>query len=191
MLPHVRVALEIVFPFPVDICNTEKSFSVAKSRVWQQNQFVFFTFIVWIQPIRMLTAAQSLLGFAAWTGFHILVIGGYRISQVLLYGRKPNTFPSGQTHGGPDVYQNILRAHANCVENLPLLAIVIILNKIYNGPNLDVLAQSYLICRIGQSLSHWVSTSNKAVSVRFAFFGAQLALLIAMGFLTLPALAGK
>jgi len=136
-----------------------------------------------------LTAAQSLLGFAGWTGLHVLLIGAYRVSSVMMGRAKPNSFPSGKPHGGPDIYQNMIRAHANCVENLPLLAIVILLNKIYNGPNLDSLAEIYLLCRIGQSVIHWLSTRNIAINIRFFFFACQLGVLGRMAQLTLPVLS--
>jgi len=125
-----------------------------------------------------------LKAFAAWTAGHVLLIGGYRISEVLQGKRKANSFPSGEKHGGPDWYQRVNRAHANCVENLPVFASVVLVNYVTQGPTIDSLAQAYLVARIGQSLCHWYSSRNLVINIRFAFFAAQLVLLAVMGMKT-------
>ena len=67
------------------------------------------------------------------------------------------------------------RAQANCVESfafiggLMLLALATDSTVITNG-----LAYILLLARLGQSISHLISTSIFAVQVRFAFFLVQV-----------------
>ena len=75
-------------------------------------------------------------------------------------------------------------AHANCVENLPVYAaLVIVINASgVVGTVLDYLAIGVLAARILQTIVHIaVSETNLAVGVRFTFFFVQLLRFLAMG----------
>ena len=71
--------------------------------------------------------------------------------------------------------QRLARAHANCVESLPvfggLLLVAIVSDR---NAITDPLAYMFLASRLIQSLVHLVSTSPTAVMVRFAAFAAQI-----------------
>ncbi|WLA84086.1 MAPEG family protein [Bradyrhizobium elkanii] len=73
--------------------------------------------------------------------------------------------------------QRLARAHANCVEGLPifggLLTIALMTSK--TGIT-DPLAIWFLGARIVQSLIHLASTSPVAVSLRFTAFAVQMAI---------------
>ena len=73
--------------------------------------------------------------------------------------------------------QRLARAHANCVEGLPifggLLAIAIMTSR---TAITDPLAFWFLGARIVQSIIHLVSTTSTAVSLRFAAFAVQMAM---------------
>ncbi|TWI31610.1 MAPEG family protein [Mesorhizobium tianshanense] len=73
--------------------------------------------------------------------------------------------------------QRIARAHANCIEGLPifggLLAIAIMTSR--TGIT-DPLASWFLGARIVQSIIHLVSTNPPAVSLRFTAFIIQVAI---------------
>lgn len=62
----------------------------------------------------------SLLGFAAWT---IIVlargVGVHRWIHILTGRARFEDWNASRPHG-PDYYQRLMRAHANCVENLPI-----------------------------------------------------------------------
>lgn len=147
----------------------------------------------------MTIALACLLCFAGWTLALVLVgIGPYRVSRVLLGQARPRDFPSDQPHG-PDAYRRLMRAHANCVENLPLFATVVLLAWAIRDSagwtreeerTFDTLAIVYLIARVAQSLVHIASGRSIAVNVRFTFFLIQLGVLIAMGLKVAGALAG-
>ena len=122
-----------------------------------------------------------LLGFAGWTLALLLSVGAVRVSQILLGRKQANDFPGDVPHGS-DAYRRLMRAHQNCVENLPLFAVVVLtaaVSEVRTGV-IDLGAQVLLAARIGQSLAHVASGSNFAVSVRFTFFVAQIASLVAM-----------
>ncbi len=121
----------------------------------------------------------SLLGFTAWTLVLILAVVLYR-SGVVLAGRRPaNAWQRGKpSEDDPALLQRMVHAHANCLENLPLFAAVILVAAVAGKQAVtDSLAGWYLLLRIGQSTAHLVGTSQLLVHVRFAFFLPQLFLL--------------
>lgn len=118
-------------------------------------------------------SALALLGFASWTMLLLLAIGLTRSSLVLAGKRLANQFQPD----GSDVsaFSNRLcRAHANCYENLPVFASVVLLALLLerNGVT-DPLALPFLAARVGQSITHLVSTSHYAVLLRFTLFLVQ------------------
>ena len=63
-----------------------------------------------------------LLGFAAWTLLTLIAsIGVYRLSRVLT-GRASMAEWRADLPQGSEWYQRAMRAHMNCVENLPVMA---------------------------------------------------------------------
>ena len=129
----------------------------------------------------MTPALTALVGFAAWTLALVLAIGGIRVAKVLRREVPPNGFPSGQKHGG-EAYWRLNRAHANCVENLPVFAVLVLVHAVsgLDAPLVDTLAPVVLGARIGQTTAHVSSGSNVAVNVRFTFFLVQLGAMLAM-----------
>lgn len=118
-----------------------------------------------------------LLGFAAWTVLLLLATVGVYRWGLILSGRVPiNAFRADQVEGA-DRYKRAMRAHANCVENLPVFAAIVIALHIgdVGGTLVDALAVAILVARIAQSLVHagFVQT-NAVTSVRFGFFFAQI-----------------
>jgi hypothetical protein len=87
-----------------------------------------------------------------------------------------NEFPGGVQHGG-DRYWRLYRAHANTVENLSIVAILVLVGTlvhVYQG-TFDKLALVALGARVVQSLAHVASGSVMAVNVRFTAFLTQYA----------------
>jgi uncharacterized MAPEG superfamily protein len=125
----------------------------------------------------MTPTATALLGFAAWTLFLLTMLAFVRTSAVMTGKKKANSFnPSGEDVGG--FAQRLTRAHANCYENLPIAATVLLYAIATNQTAVtDGLATIFLAARVLQSLTHLASTSNPAVTVRFAFFLVQVGIL--------------
>lgn len=123
----------------------------------------------------------SLLFFVVWTILLLLSVGGVRVWQIARGEKKPSEFPGDVPHGG-DAYRRLNRAHLNCVENLPLFAAVVLAAAVLGVDNgwLDRLAVVSVVARVGQSTTHIVSGSDRAVQVRFGFFGIQVVCLLTM-----------
>jgi uncharacterized MAPEG superfamily protein len=130
----------------------------------------------------MTTPLWCLLGFVAWTLLLLFGVGASRVAQILSGAKRAGDFPAGVPHGG-DRYWRLNRAHLNCVENLPLFGAVVLTAAAVGAqsPALDTLARVYLGARVGQSVTHVSSGSDRAVQVRFTFFLVQIACLVAMG----------
>ncbi|WP_313954202.1 MAPEG family protein, partial [Accumulibacter sp.] len=118
-----------------------------------------------------------LLGFAAWTVLLLLgTVGVYRWSLILA-GRVPiGNFRADQVEGS-DRYKRAMRAHANCIENLPVFGAIVIALHIgqVGGTVVDGLSAVIFVARMAQSLVHvgFVQT-NAVTAVRFGFFFAQI-----------------
>jgi uncharacterized MAPEG superfamily protein len=128
----------------------------------------------------------ALLGFATWTVLLLLAtVGVYRWSRILTGRVAIRDFRADQIDGD-DWYRRAMRAHANCIENLPVFgAIVLALQASgVGGPTVNSVSIAILAARVMQSLVHvcFVQT-NTLASVRFAFFFVQI-----VGFLWLAAL---
>src|SRR5262245_46731605 len=105
----------------------------------------------------------ALAGFALWYTVLSIVMGLYRVGFGLSSQKPLNTFAvSGSDL--PALGQRITRARDNCYETLPIFAALALVA--YASSRLGVtdgLAMWVLYARIGQSLTHIVSTSIPAV----------------------------
>ncbi|EJN27688.1 MAPEG family [Pseudomonas sp. GM78] len=119
-----------------------------------------------------------LLGFATWTLLLLMAtVGVYRWVRILFSNVPIASFRSDRLEG-EDWYQRATRAHANCVENLPVFgAIVVVISALgVHGPTVDYLSILILVARVCQSLVHVCHVqTNSFVAVRFSFFFVQLA----------------
>ncbi|EON90882.1 hypothetical protein MARLIPOL_15924 [Marinobacter lipolyticus SM19] len=125
-----------------------------------------------------------LLAFAGWTLLSMaLTVGTYRWFHILS-GRNRIAEFSEYRIEGQGWYKRALRAHANCVENLPVygaIVIAIVATGI-SSPVLNVLAVILLIARIAQTSVHiGFPHSDLAATVRFLFFFIQLVCMVWMG----------
>lgn len=134
-----------------------------------------------------------LLAFAAWTALVLmLTIGVYRLSRIFGGRAGMADFPAHRVEGA-DWYRRSMRAHANCVENLPLLGASVF--GLYaagvNEPLADWLSIAVMVARVLQSSVHiGLVQTNAVVSVRFTFFMVQLiSFLILIGIVVLRATA--
>lgn len=120
--------------------------------------------------------------FSAWTLLLVLVIGGVRGALVLQGKARPGDYTAGVPHGG-DRYWRLNRAHSNCLEFLPLFAVVVLTGAVLGVGSewLDRFAVILLCARVAQTLTHVASGSTLAINVRFSFFLVQVLSLIAMG----------
>ena len=124
-----------------------------------------------------------LLAFTAWT---LLVLGStigvYRWARVLTGRATFETFAEYKLEG-PSWYRRSLRAHANCVENLPVLAALVLVMTVADVHTraIDVLALVLIGARIPHTLVHvCFEQTNKVVFARSMLFITQWICLVAM-----------
>ena len=119
----------------------------------------------------------TLLGFAAWTlALLMATVGVYRWGLILFAKAGIASFPP-EAREGAGWYQRGTRAHANCIENLPVFgAIVYLITAIgLEGPLVNALCIASLAARIVQSCVHIShEQTNAFVAVRFSFYSVQL-----------------
>jgi uncharacterized MAPEG superfamily protein len=127
-----------------------------------------------------------LLLFAGWTLATLFAtVGVYRWSRILTRRANLSEFRADEQHGS-DWYRRAMRAHANCVENLPVYAaiVVAIVASGVRSPTLDTLAITMLAARALQTVTHVAfEQTDPVVAVRFAFFFVQIVCMAAMGML--------
>ena len=126
----------------------------------------------------MSSTAYALTGFVCWA--HILLVLMEAIRTYLVVTRKvaANGFRPDNSGLSPFM-QRLARAHANCIEGLPifggLLAIAIMTSR---AAVTDPLTLWLFGARITQSTIHLLSTNPIAVSLRFATFAVQMVIAI-------------
>ncbi len=131
----------------------------------------------------MTTPIWMLLGFAAWTILLLSsTIGVYRWALIFA-GRAPISGFRADHPEGADWYKRSMRAHANCVENLPVFAAIVL--ALYasgaGGQVADLASIGVLAARVMQSLVHvCVPQTDSVVAVRFSFLLVQLVCFFAL-----------
>jgi uncharacterized MAPEG superfamily protein len=126
----------------------------------------------------MTPSATALLGFAAWTIALVLTLVVFRTGLVFAGKKTAIGFnPSGEDLEG--FGRRLTRAHANCYENLPAAAAVLLYAIATNQTAVtDPLAYAFIAARIAQSLTHLISATRPFVPIRFAFYIVQNIILI-------------
>ena len=125
-----------------------------------------------------MSSSIALLSFAGWTLLLVLVIASWRGGLTLLRRRSANSFAVTGEDLSPFAAR-LARAHANCVENLPVVAVVLLV-AITSGHTAitDPLAPVLVAARVGQSTVHLLSTNNPAVVLRYSLFMTQQGILV-------------
>jgi uncharacterized MAPEG superfamily protein len=124
-----------------------------------------------------MTALQALVGFALWTLALIALVFLYRGLRFFT-GTPINHWPRGNKPADDAPFVKRLEdAHANCLENLPLFAVIVLVAAAMGRlADIQALAPWVLYARIGQSLAHLSGTGPLNVFVRATFWTMQLAL---------------
>ena len=125
----------------------------------------------------MTIPVAALLAFAMWTVTLLaLTIGVVRWSMIFNGKAELKDFPGDEAHGSP-FYRRATRAHANCIENLPVFGAIVLAAETsgMTSPTLDGLAMAVVFARAGQTIAHLSSGANAAIGVRFTFLTVQLA----------------
>ena len=125
----------------------------------------------------MSNSILALVGYAGWTLALLGMIAVLRTTLTLSGRRQANSFKPDGGDVSP-FSARLCRAHANCCENLPVFAAVVLAAAVSGQAAVtDPLAPWVLVARVGQSSVHLASTSNEAVTLRFGLFAVQYAVL--------------
>lgn len=131
----------------------------------------------------------SLHGFTLWTIILLLAtVGVYRWRRILTGRMAISRFVAGDDLGD-EWYGRAMRAHANCIENLPVFAVLVIVAELRRVPNsaFDTMAAAVFAARIPHSLIHvCLVQSDKVVSLRFGFYLAQVLAFLVMAIMLIP-----
>jgi uncharacterized MAPEG superfamily protein len=116
----------------------------------------------------------ALAGFIAWSLFLLVLMEAVRTRLVLAKVVPANGFTPDNSNLSPFM-QRLARAHANCVEGLPIFGGLMLLAVVAGKSAItDPLALFFLAARVLQSLVHLSSVSASAVTARFALFAVQM-----------------
>lgn len=120
--------------------------------------------------------ATALVGFIAWSLFLLVLMEAIRSKLVMTKAIPANGFNPDNSNLSPFM-QRLARAHANCVEGLPIFGgLMLVAIVTGNSAITDPLAYAFLSARILQSVIHLSSLSALAVTLRFSAFAVQMAI---------------
>lgn len=124
----------------------------------------------------MTPTLTGLTGFASWALFLLIVMEVIRSKMVLTKQIPANAFVPDNSNLS-QFMQRLARAHANCVEGLPIFGGLMLVAVVSGRSAItDPLAHPFLAARLLQSLVHLASLSPLAVTIRFGFFAVQMAI---------------
>ncbi len=124
----------------------------------------------------MNATALVLTLFIGWTLLLLVVMELLR-SRLVVTGRiAPNAFQPDNANLSPFM-QRLARAHANCVESLPVFGGLLLVALVTGRAAVtDPLAPWLLAARVIQSGIHLASLGPVAVTARFCAFAVQMAI---------------
>lgn len=120
--------------------------------------------------------------FVGWTLFLLVAIEVIRALLMKMHGYSPSAFKAGERHG-PEAYWRLSRAHANCLEFLPLYGSLILIMTHLDPPNASFfgwVSLSVIMLRPFQSLAHILSTTDQIIQIRATLFLSQVLALVCM-----------
>ena len=126
-----------------------------------------------------------LAAFITWALLLLVLMEVIR-TQLVLSGKVVANGFTPDNAGLSPFMQRLARAHANCVESLPVFGGLLLLAIATDQTRItDPLAYAFLAARVVQSLVHLASTSPTAVKVRFTAFAVQMGIGLYWAFLLL------
>lgn len=122
--------------------------------------------------------AITLTGFITWTLALLIMMEIIRAVLVVTNQVAANGFSPDNANLSPFM-QRLARAHANCVEGLPVFGGLLVVALLMERTAVtDTLAYVFLAARVVQSCIHLASTSPAAVTARFTAFTVQMVIAV-------------
>lgn len=126
--------------------------------------------------------------FVVWSLLLLVLMESIRTKLVLTKEVPANGFSPDNANLSPFM-QRLARAHANCVEGLPIFGGLMLIAVVTSQTAVtDSLAYAFLAARLTQSVIHLVSVSPMAVTLRFSAFAVQLVIAIYWSYALLQSL---
>ena len=123
-------------------------------------------------------SAAVLLSLVGWSLLLVFLLATMRGLKVLSGRKAVNAFAADGSDV-PGFGQRLTRAYANCLENLPAQAAVLLYAMLAGQTTItDPLAYCLLGARLLQSCVHMLSTSALFVWLRFASYLVQVLILV-------------
>jgi uncharacterized MAPEG superfamily protein len=123
-------------------------------------------------------SATVLVGLTAWALFLLILMELLRFRYILTKAVAANEFKPDNSNLSPFM-QRLARAHANCIESVPILGILLIVALLTNRAGItNPLAPWLFAARLVQSCAHLASLSVFASWVRFIAFAVQIAIAV-------------
>jgi uncharacterized MAPEG superfamily protein len=123
-------------------------------------------------------SATVLVGLAAWTLFLVILMETLRARLIMMKTIAANEFKPDNSNLSPFM-QRLARAHANCVESVPIFGMLLITALLTNRAGVtNPLAPWLFAARLVQSCVHLASSSVPASWVRFIAFAVQIAIAV-------------
>ena len=120
------------------------------------------------------SSSIALTGIITWTLLLLVLMEVIR-TQLVLRGEVPANGFTPDNAGLSPFMQRLARAHANCVESLPVFGgLLIVAIATDRTASTDSLAYLFLGARLFQSVVHLASVSPAAVVIRFSAFAVQM-----------------
>ena len=127
----------------------------------------------------------ALTGFITWALLLLVLMEVIRAQLVLRGKVHANSFTPDNAALSPFM-QRLARAHANCVESLPIFGGLLLVAIATDRTSItDPLAYLLFGGRVLQSLVHLASISATAVTIRFTAFVVQMAIALYWAFMLL------
>lgn len=124
----------------------------------------------------MSKSALVLTLFISWTLLLLVLMEAVRSYRVVTGRSRSNEFRPDNSNLSPFM-QRLARAHANCVESLPVFGGLLVVALVTGRAEItDALAPWLLGARVVQSCIHLASLSVVAVNARFTAFAVQMAI---------------
>jgi uncharacterized MAPEG superfamily protein len=116
----------------------------------------------------------TLIAFITWALLLLVLMEVIR-SQLVLRGKVAANGFTPDNAGLSPFMQRLARAHANCLESLPVFGGLLLVAIVTGHTAItDPLAYVFLGGRVFQSLVHLASTGPTAVTIRFTAFAVQM-----------------
>ena len=124
------------------------------------------------------TSATVLTLLIAWALLLVVLMEILRGRLVAIGRIAGNEFRPDNSNLSPFM-QRLARAHANCIEGLPIFGGLLVVALLTNRAGVtDPLAPWLLLARLVQSGAHLTSRSVLAVNIRFLAFAVQIVIAV-------------